>query len=121
VRLVNAERAKKGLPALRDSSGDLQAAANKRAGEIARSYGHTRPNGKHWSTVLDEYGIEYYAWGENIAMGAKTPREVVALWMNSPGHRDNILSGDYTQLCVGMAESRGDLYWTQLFINEDYV
>ncbi|HEX3026333.1 MAG TPA: CAP domain-containing protein, partial [Clostridia bacterium] len=62
-------------------------------------------------------GIRFSAAGENIAMGQPTPQAVMTAWMNSPGHRSNILSATYNQIGVGVAKnSRGQLYWTQMFI-----
>ena len=67
--------------------------------------------------MMESFGIRFSAAGENIASGQKTPAEVVAAWMNSPGHRANILSPTYNQLGVGLATSKsGKNYWTQMFI-----
>lgn len=114
LRLVNAEREKAGLPALTTNS-TLTAAANKRAQEIKQTFSHTRPNGSSCFTVLGEYGISYRTAGENIAYGQKTPKEVVNGWMNSPGHRANILKSDFGKVGIGVYESGGVYYWTQLF------
>lgn len=112
VALVNVERAKAGLSALK-----IDAAASKaaqvRAEEIRSSFSHTRPSGKSCFTALDEAGVSYHAAGENIAAGQQTPEEVVNAWMNSEGHRKNILSSKFTAIGVGYLEGN---YWTQLFI-----
>lgn len=112
VELVNAERAKAGLSAL---TLDLTAsqAAQVRAAEIRSSFSHTRPNGKNCFTALAEAGVEYRAAGENIAAGQRTPEEVVTAWMNSEGHRKNILGSQFTAIGVGYLEGG---YWTQFFI-----
>ena len=67
--------------------------------------------------MLSQFGIKYSAWGENIASGQKTPQQVVTAWMNSQGHRENILSPTFTKLGVGYAtNSNGVAYWTQMFV-----
>jgi len=114
LRLVNVERAKAGLPALTTNS-TLTSAANKRAEEIKQYFSHTRPNGSSAFTVLGEYGISYRTAGENIAYGQKTPQEVVDGWMNSPGHRANILNANFGKIGIGVYQSGGVYYWTQLF------
>ena len=114
VRLVNAERAKEGLAALQmDSS--LNSAAQVRAKEIVTSFSHTRPNGSSCFTALSEAGIKYNGSGENIAYGQKTPAEVVNAWMNSAGHRANIMSSKFTKIGVGCHNSNGTYYWSQFF------
>ena len=114
VRLVNAERAKEGLAALQmDSS--LNSAAQVRAKEIVTSFSHTRPNGSNCFTALSEAGIKYNGSGENIAYGQKTPAEVVNAWMNSAGHRANIMSSKFTKIGVGWHNSNGTYYWSQFF------
>lgn len=112
--LVNAERVKEGLSPLTISQ-DLNTAAQKRAEETVEKFSHTRPNGSSCFSVLDELGITYRCAGENIAFGQKTPEEVVTAWLNSKGHRDNILSEDFTMLGIGYYVSNGVTYWTQMF------
>lgn len=116
LQLVNQERAKAGLSALTTNS-TLTAAANKRAQETKQSFSHTRPNGTSFSSVLKEYNISYRTAGENIAYGQRTPNEVVNGWMNSPGHRANILNADFNKIGIGVYESNGTIYWSQLFTN----
>lgn len=116
VRLVNEERAKAGLPALTVDAGASNA-AQVRAKEIAVSFSHTRPNGSSFSTALTEAGAGFRGAGENIAYGQTTPEKVMEGWMNSSGHRANILNGNYTAIGVGhYKNSSGVDYWTQLFI-----
>ena len=68
--------------------------------------------------LLDEQGVNYMSAGENIAYGQRTPEEVMNAWMNSQGHRENILNSRYTSIGVGCYQSsNGTLYWTQLFIS----
>lgn len=116
IKLVNQERAKAGLSAL-STNATLTSAANKRAEETVVSFSHTRPNGTQFSTVFKEYGVSYRAAGENIAYGQKTPQEVVTGWMNSPGHRANILNGNFGKIGVGVHQNNGVIYWVQLFTN----
>lgn len=117
LQLVNAERGKQGLSALTTTSA-LTSAADKRATETAQSFSHTRPNGSSFSTIFAEFGISYSASGENIAYGQRTPQEVVTGWMNSPGHRANILNSNFNKMGVGVYQaSNGTIYWTQEFTN----
>jgi len=126
VRLTNAERANDGRYALADSHSKLNAAAQKRAEEIAVKYdsNHLRPDGRAWSTVFEEYDLPYSVAGENIAMGQKSPAAVVEAWMNSPGHRSNILGlkANFNYIGVGVCEKAdGTLCWVQLFLNDGTV
>lgn len=115
VQLVNEERAKAGLSQLTINT-NAAAAALTRAKETVTSFSHTRPSGKSFSTALTEAGVSFRGAGENIAWGQKTPQEVMTGWMNSSGHRANILNANYTAIGVGVYESGGRLYWVQLFI-----
>lgn len=114
VRLVNEERAKEGLSALRmDAS--VTAAAQVRAREIVSTFSHTRPDGRKCFTALDEAGVRYRGAGENIAYGQSSPAAVVNAWMNSPGHRANILNASFTTIGVGHHTAGSTHYWTQFF------
>ena len=114
VALVNAERAKQGLSALTIDT-KVQQAALVRAKESAQSFSHTRPNGSSFSTALTEAGVSYRTAGENIAYGQSTPQQVMNAWMNSSGHRVNILNANYTTIGVGYTVINGTAYWAQLF------
>lgn len=116
VALVNKERAKVSLPALTMSE-KLNKAARIRAVETAKLFSHTRPNGSSFASVLSENNISYRGAGENIAWGQKTPEEVVNAWMNSSGHRANILGQNFTTIGVGYYLDNGRAYWAQLFIH----
>lgn len=116
VRLVNIEREKNGLSALKSDNEKLNRAADIRAEELTTSFSHTRPSGADCFSVLIERGIKYRAAGENIARDRRTPAEVVEGWLNSPGHRANILTGSFTHIGVGYNENGN--YWVQLFITE---
>lgn len=115
VSLVNAERKKAGLSPLTMKE-NISAAALVRAKETKTSFSHTRPNGSSFSTALTEQGVKFKGSGENIAWGQKTPKQVMNAWMNSSGHRANILNKNYTSIGVGYyVDSSGTPYWTQLF------
>lgn len=116
LRLVNIERAKEGLSQLTTNS-TLEKAAYIRSQEIKQSFSHTRPNGSSFSSILKEMNISYQAAGENIAYGQKTPEAVVNAWMNSSGHRANIMSKNFNKLGVGCYISNNVVYWTQIFTN----
>ena len=113
--LVNAARQDAGLSEL-ELDADLCAAAQARAQEIAQSFSHTRPDGSSCFTILEEFGVSYRAAGENIAMGQRTPEEVTDGWMNSSGHRANILNGTFTSIGVGYyVDGAGAAHWVQIF------
>jgi len=115
VDLVNAERAKAGLAPLTIDA-NVEKAANVRANEIQTSFDHVRPNGSSFSTALREQSVNFQGAGENIAWGQKTPEEVMNAWMNSAGHRANILNKNFTHIGVGnLQNSAGTQYWVQLF------
>lgn len=116
AELVNAERAKAGLKPLKLEKKITQA-AQVRAVEIEKSFSHTRPDGTNFATALKEAGVTYRGSGENIAWGQKTPEQVMEGWMNSPGHRANILNANYTSIGVGYHQNAAGInYWSQLFI-----
>ena len=96
----------------------LQEAADIRGNELGTLFDHTRPDGTNCSTVLDQLEITYNAAGENIAGGRTDPLGTVGDWWNSPGHRRNMLSGNFTHIGVGYEYMSGTLfgnYWVQLF------
>lgn len=121
-RLVNVERVKYGLPEFKKMQ-KLTESATIRAWECMVDYSHKRPDGQSFSTALTEQGIRFTACGENIAAGQTTPQQVVDAWMNSPGHRSNILSEqfDYDYLGVGFYYDKDGIggayryYWAQNF------
>lgn len=114
VRLTNSARGQNGYAALVED-GALSDAAAVRAREIARSFSHTRPSGASFSSALSESGVSYLRAGENIASGQKSASEVVNAWMNSPGHRANILNSSYSRIGSASVNIDGTLYWVQLF------
>lgn len=113
LRLVNEQRAANGLAVLTLSSA-MQPAADLRVQEIRQTFSHTRPDGTRCFSVLGQFGIQYRACGENIARGMSDAATVMNGWMNSEGHRANILSPNFTQLAVGFDPTTNS--WVQLFI-----
>ena len=97
VELVNQERTKAGLNAVTLDQ-NIASAALVRAKEIETSFSHTRPNGSKFSTALTEQGVTFKGAGENIAWGQKSPEAVMQAWMNSEGHRANILNKNLKRL-----------------------
>lgn len=115
VDLVNAERAKEGLSPLKLDT-KVSAAAQVRAKECEQLFSHTRPNGSSFATALKEQNISYRSAGENIAWGQRSPEVVVNAWMNSAGHRANIMNANFTTIGVGYyRNASGTNYWCQLF------
>lgn len=116
--IVNRERVANGLSPLRYSD-KLSQAALVRADEIQSVFSHTRPNGTRCFTVLSEAGVSYSSAGENIAYGQRDPEDVMHSWMNSSGHRANILGKDFAYIGVGVVYENGTYYWTQFFAASD--
>ncbi|MBT2697525.1 sporulation protein [Bacillus sp. ISL-40] len=117
VDLTNQERAKNGLPALKVDVTLSKMAHEKSRDMSANGYfSHTSPTYGSPFDMMKKYDITYRYAGENIAMGQRTPEEVVKAWMNSEGHRKNILSPNYNYIGVGYV-SQGN-YWTQEFIGK---
>lgn len=119
LALVNAERKKRGIAPMKMNS-KINKAAGIRAQELVKWFAHERPDGRSCFTALDECNVSYYTAGENIAAGYATPETVVEGWMNSEGHRANILNPDFGTLGVGYYKSDNSqyrYYWTQMFTN----
>lgn len=112
--LVNKERNSYGLQPVKVSP-ILSEAANIRAGEIKENFSHTRPNGTSCFTAMSELGIQYRSAAENIAYGQKNPENVMNAWMNSSGHRANILNEKMEYIGVGVFYQNGVYYWSQFF------
>ena len=106
VELVNKERAKKNRQPV-ELDDELTEYAMMRAKEIAELYSHKRPNG----------GYSKYA--ENVVNGGLTPEDVMRGWMNSSGHKNNILQSGHTRIGVGVYYENGHYYWVQEFSNDD--
>lgn len=115
VRLVNVERAKNGLSALTENWELSRVARYKSKDMHDRGYfSHTSPTYGSPFDMMKNFGISYRTAGENIAKGYRTPQEVVNGWMNSEGHRANILNASFRQIGVGYYADGN--YWTQMFI-----
>ena len=117
VDLTNQERAKSGLAPLTIDTELSKVAREKSLDMSSKGYfSHTSPTYGSPFDMMKTFGITYKSAGENIAMGQRTPEEVVTAWMNSEGHRKNILSANFTHIGVGYSEQGN--YWTQMFIGK---
>ena len=117
VSLTNSERKAAGLGSLTLDS-QLSKLARMKAEDMAKKgyFSHTSPTYGSAFDMMKKYGVSYRTAGENIAKGQKTAESVMKGWMNSSGHRANILSSAYTHIGVGYAkDSRGNTYWAQMF------
>ncbi|MGV9423179.1 CAP domain-containing protein [Streptomyces sp. NPDC003656] len=114
VQLVNAERAKVGCSALTVNA-ELNKAAQAHSDDMAahQNMSHTGSDGSDPGSRITAAGYQWSAYGENVAYGYSTPAEVMAGWMASPGHRENILNCSYKEIGVGLAQPGS--YWTQDF------
>ncbi|MFF2286753.1 CAP domain-containing protein [Peribacillus butanolivorans] len=117
VKLTNAERAKQGLAALKIDT-ELSKVARLKSQDMKDKnyFDHNSPTYGSPFDMMKKFGISYTSAGENIAQGQKTPEEVVEAWMNSQGHRENIMNSSFTHIGVGYVESGN--YWTQQFIGK---
>ncbi len=118
LELVNEQRANYGLAPLSYSK-ELEAVAYAHSKDMAQNnyFSHTNLSGQSPFDRIHTAGISYRSAAENIAAGQKTPQEVVSAWMNSAGHRANILNSSVTKMGVGIYSGGSyGIYWTQLFI-----
>ncbi len=111
--LVNQERQKNGLRPLQHRA-DVKHVAHKKAEDLINSnyFAHNSPNYGSPFDMLRTFGVSYRSAGENIAKGQRTPQEVMNAWMNSPGHRQNILNPNFDTIGVGFYHGA----WVQMFI-----
>lgn len=115
AKLVNEERAKAGLQALQlDTKLSEVARAKSQDMKDNGYFSHQSPTYGSPFDMMKQFGITYNTAGENIAKGQQTPEEVMEAWMNSDGHRKNILSADFTHIGVGYVDG----HWTQMFIGK---
>lgn len=117
VSLVNWERSAAGLDSLSEDS-QLTRLAQRKAEDMAEKgyFSHTSPTYGSAFDMMQNAGVSYRTAGENIAKGQKTAETVMSGWMNSSGHRANILGSGYTRIGVGYAEAgNGTPYWVQIF------
>lgn len=112
--IVNQERLADGKNSLKWDD-KLGACAAKRARELAETFSHSRPDGSSCFTIYEEYGVTLRTAGENIAMGQRTPESVMKSWMNSAGHKANILNDNFGKIGVGYYYANGNHYWVQMF------
>ncbi|NIK11623.1 CAP domain-containing protein [Alkalibacillus almallahensis] len=119
VNLVNKEREKRGLQPLTLSE-ELSNVARDKSQDMANQgyFSHQSPTYGSPFDMMSDYGIDYRRAGENIAQGQRSPESVMQGWMNSEGHRENILNDQFTHIGVGYVESQGTTYWTQMFITK---
>ena len=115
IRLVNEIRVENGLKPL-TANWELSRIARYKSEDMSnnRYFSHTSPTYGTPFQMIKAFGLSYRSAGENIAYGYGTPAAVVNGWMNSSGHRANILNASYTQIGVGYCA--GGKYWTQMFI-----
>ncbi|XRQ13870.1 sigma-70 family RNA polymerase sigma factor [Actinomadura welshii] len=116
VRLVNAERVRAGCGPLRISPA-LRRAAQRHSADMAarRALDHRGSGGSGPGERITAAGFRWSAWAENIAQGQPAPPAVVDGWMNSRGHRSNILNCRFTMVGVGVVRGAGGPWWTQVF------
>ncbi|PCG87330.1 RNA polymerase [Streptomyces sp. WZ.A104] len=116
TELVNAERAKAGCGPVSVNELLNTAAQRHSADMAARDYfSHTSPDGTDPGDRITAAGYRWSTYGENIAKGQRTPADVMKAWMNSPGHRANILNCSFKEIGVGKQESGDGPVWTQKF------
>ncbi len=118
IDLVNQERSKNGLQPLKENP-ELSNVAEAKAIDMRDNnyFSHTSPVYGSPFDMMKQFGIKYTSAGENIAAGQRTPQEVMNGWMNSEGHRANILNSNFTEIGVGyVTDSNGKTYWVQHFI-----
>lgn len=120
LTLVNSERTSRGYSKLKWDS-TLEKAALRRAAETAVKFSHTRPDGTMCYTVNNDAIVKRFPTsGENLAAGSMSAKEAMNGWMNSPGHKANILDNNFTHIGIACAKVNGVLYWVQVFGGGDY-
>ncbi|WP_059172743.1 CAP domain-containing protein [Bacillus sp. FJAT-27445] len=117
IDLTNVQRQQNGLPPLK-ADAKLSGVALKKSQDMQQKnyFSHTSPTYGSPFDMMRDFGVSYRSAGENIAMGQRTPQEVVQAWMNSEGHRNNILNREFTHIGVGFEQ--GSNHWTQMFIGK---
>ncbi|MBS4197333.1 sporulation protein [Bacillus sp. FJAT-49870] len=117
IDLTNAERRKQGLSDLKADT-QLSGVAQKKSDDMQQKnyFSHTSPTYGSPFDMMRDFGVTYKSAGENIAQGQQSPQEVVQAWMNSEGHRKNILNNNFTHIGVGYEQT--GKHWTQMFIGK---
>lgn len=115
IELTNAERRRNGMSDLQVDS-PLSLVAQEKSSDMRKNnyFSHTSPIYGSPFDMIRDFGVSYRAAGENIAKGQRSAEQVVQAWMDSEGHRANILNGTFTHIGVGYIENGN--YWTQMFI-----
>lgn len=115
IRLVNEIRVSNGLSEFK-TDWELSRVARYKSQDMKDNnyFSHTSPVYGSPFDMIKNFGLSYRTAGENIAKGQRTPKDVVNAWMNSSGHRKNILNSSFKKIGVGYVESGN--YWTQMFI-----
>lgn len=117
IKLTNQERSNQGLSPLKAHKKLSNVARNKAQDMQSNGYfSHTSPSQGSPFDMMKNAGVSFQSAGENIARGQKSPQQVVDAWMDSQGHRENILNEDFTHIGVGYTESGN--YWSQMFIQK---
>lgn len=114
--LVNSERSKAGCGPV-SANAQLQTAALRHSQDMAAKgyFDHNSPDGRDPGDRITAAGYRWTTYGENIARGQQTAAEVMDGWMNSPGHRANILNCAFKEIGVGVHDASGGPWWTQAF------
>ncbi len=116
LTLLNQARTEAGLDILEMDRGNMMRAAKVRAKEITIDWAHERPDHDKWDSIFKEEGVtDYKAYGENLAKGQETAQLAFNDWMNSAGHKANIMQPLFTHVSIVTFEYDGHFYWVQLF------
>lgn len=117
LNLVNKERRSRGLSELK-MNWQLSRVARTKSEDMRDSgyFSHTSPTYGTPFEMMKKFNIKYSYAGENIARGQTTAASVMNGWMNSEGHRANILNAKYTEIGIGYCTGKNGPYWTQMFI-----
>ncbi|MET3681938.1 putative YkwD family protein [Alkalibacillus flavidus] len=120
IQLTNEKREENGLSPVKFDE-ELTDVAQRKSVDMADQnyFSHQSPTYGSPFDMLDQFGVSYTGAAENIAAGQPTPEQVVTNWMNSEGHRKNILNDSWTHIGIGYEDSgRMNPYWTQMFITK---
>lgn len=117
LELINKERKAAGIKSVKLSD-DLNRVAQLRAAEVAKKWSHTRPGSEEWKTAFANAGVIASYRGENLAKGQYSAEKVVGDWMDSEGHRSNILNKKFKNMGVASVVVGGLTYWVQVFAND---
>jgi uncharacterized YkwD family protein len=121
LTLTNQERSRNGLKPLDGDDGTLNRCAHVKSADMrdANYFSHNSPTYGSPFDMMRQFGVDYRQAAENIAAGQQTAEEVVKSWMESSGHRANILNPNYTHIGIGYAKGGSqNCYWTQQFISK---